>query len=253
MEDAVYQEFLELERDHWWFQGRRAIFTDLLRRFLGEGYDPRRRLLDLGCGVGGMLGPMAEFGVTIGTDVEWRGLEHCRARDFPRLLACDGPRIPLRDAVLDCVTAFDSLEHIEDDRAALREIHRVLKPGGLLILSGPAYQFLYANQDRITHHFRRYTRGGLVRRAEATGYDVEQATYINFLLFPAILPAVLLIKLKEALAPPGDEAGSNVGIPIPHWLNASLSAIFRSEATLLRHFSAPAGHSVVLVARKRRV
>lgn len=252
MEDAVYREFLELERDHWWFQGRRAIFVDLLRRFVGTGYDPRRRLLDLGCGVGGMLGPMGELGPTIGTDVEWQGLEHCRARRFPRLLACDGPRIPLRDGALDCVTAFDSLEHIEDDVAALREILRVLKPGGVLVASGPAYQFLYANQDRITHHFRRYTRAELVRKARQVGFEIEQASYINFLLFPVILPAVLAIKLKEGLAPPGDDAGSNVGIGIPRWLNASLSAIFRSEARLLRVLSAPAGHSVVVVARKPR-
>lgn len=251
MEDAVYQEFLELEADHWWFQGRRAIFVSLLDRFVGRRSDSDRLLLDLGCGVGGMLGPMAEYGKALGTDVTFKGLEHCAARGFPRLLASHGTHAPFRDDSLDCITAFDAIEHIEDDVGALREMHRALKPGGVVIASCPAYQFLYANQDRVTHHFRRYTRGGLVAKARSVGFEIEQASYINFWLFPLILPAVLLIKLKEKLAPPDDAtAGSNVGIGIPGWANAMLSAIFRSEAKVLARVSVPVGHSVFIVARK---
>jgi len=251
MEDAVYQEFLELEADHWWFRGRRAIFVSLLDRFVGRRADKRRVLLDLGCGVGGMLGPMAEYGTALGTDVTFKGLEHCAARGFPGLLASHGTHAPFLDDSLDCITAFDAIEHIEDDVGALREMHRALKPGGVVIASCPAYQFLYANQDRITHHFRRYTRGELVRKARSVGFEVEQASYINFWLFPLILPAVLLIKLKEKFAPPDDAtAGSNVGIGIPAWVNATLAAIFRSEAKVLARTSVPVGHSVVIVARK---
>ena len=90
MEDAVYQEFLELERTHWWFRGRRAIFVSLLDRHLGRAPDGRRLILDVGCGVGGMLGPLAEYGRVIGTDVTLKGLQHCAARHFPRLVASHG-------------------------------------------------------------------------------------------------------------------------------------------------------------------
>ena len=251
MEDAVYQEFLELEADHWWFQGRRAIFISLLDRFMGRDPNGRRLLMDVGCGVGGMLAPMAEYGRVIGTDVTWQGLEHCARRGFPRLLASHGTHGPLRDDSLDCVTAFDALEHIEDDVGAMREIFRMLKPGGVLIASCPAYQFLFAQQDRVTHHFRRYTRGGMTGKARSVGFEIAKASYINFFLFPAILPAVLGLKLLQAVTRPDDAAaGSNVGIGIPTWLNDVLSAIFRSEARLLRWISAPAGHSLVMVARK---
>ncbi|MGQ0552578.1 MAG: class I SAM-dependent methyltransferase [Planctomycetota bacterium] len=251
MEDAVYQEFLELEQTHWWFRGRRAIFVSLLDRFVGRQANGQRLLMDLGCGVGGMLQPLQAYGRVIGTDVTLNGLRHCADRHFPRLVACNGPDGCFADGTLDCITAFDALEHIPDDVGTLREIHRMLKPGGILIASGPAYQFLYAQQDRITHHVRRYTLGELQGKAQAAGLEILQGSYINFLLFPLILPIVLLLKLQQALIKPDDhQAGSNVGIPVPGFVHDALTAIFASEARLLTKLSAPTGHSLVIVARK---
>jgi SAM-dependent methyltransferase len=251
MEDAVYQEFLELENAHWWFRGRRAIFVSLLDTWLGRAPDGPRLLMDLGCGVGGMLEPLAAYGTVIGTDVTLNGLEHCARRQFPRLVACNGLHGCFREGSLDCVTAFDALEHIDDDVGALAEIHRMLKPGGLLIASGPAYQFLYAQQDRITHHHRRYTLGGFTGKARSVGFEVLKASYINFLLFPVILPIVLALKLWQSLRRPDDaEAGSNVGIPVPAFVHSALTAIFSSESWVLQRMSVPAGHSLIMVARK---
>ncbi len=254
MEDAVYQEFLALEANHWWFRGRRAIFTSLLDRFLGRDKGGARKIMDLGCGVGGMLGPLTDFGQVIGTDVTLKGLQHCAQRNFPRLVACNGSEGCFETESLDCITAFDALEHIEDDVAAMAEIYRMLKPGGLLIASGPAYQFLYAQQDRITHHFRRYTLGEMKRKTRSVGFDVLKASYINVFLFPVILPAVLGLKVLQKMRPtPDEKAGSNVGISIPLWINNSLAHLFSFEARLLRIMSAPAGHSLVVVVKKPQV
>ena len=251
MEAAVYREFLELEQTHWWFRGRRAIFISLLDRFVGREQGGRRVLMDLGCGVGGMLEPLAAYGRVIGTDVTLQGLQHCAARQFPLLVACNGPHGCFRDASLDGVTAFDALEHIEDDAGTLREIHRMLKPGGVLIASGPAYQFLYAQQDRITHHVRRYTLGELRGKVRDAGFEVLQGSYINFWMFPAILPTVLGLKLWQTLRRPDDsKGGSNVGIKVPGWTHDLLTRVFASEASVLRHVSVPAGHSLIVVARK---
>jgi 2-polyprenyl-3-methyl-5-hydroxy-6-metoxy-1,4-benzoquinol methylase len=252
METAVYREFLELEQTHWWFRGRRAIFISLLDRFVGRRADGQRMLMDLGCGVGGMLQPLSAYGRVIGTDVTLQGLQYCAARQFPLLVACNGPQGCFIDASLDCVTAFDALEHIEDDLGTLRDIHRMLKPGGMLIASGPAYQFLFAQQDRITHHVRRYTLGELTGKARAAGFEIVQASYINFWLFPAILPTVLLLKLWQSLRKADDaHAGSNVGIKVPGWTHDLLTAVFASEAAVLARLSVPAGHSLIVVARKR--
>jgi SAM-dependent methyltransferase len=251
MEDTVYKEFLELEDGHWWFRGRRAIFISLLDTYLGRDRPEGRLVMDVGCGVGGMLQPLEKYGRTVGTDVTFQGLKHCADRGFPRLVASNGPESPFLDGVFDGITAFDALEHIEDDVGTLREFHRMLKPGGIVVASGPAYQFLYAQQDRNTHHFRRYSRGVFTSRAREAGFEIVKATYINFWLFPLILPVVLSMKLLQAIRPPApSQDGSNVGIPIPKLANETLAAIFCSEAKLLRYFSAPTGHSLVMVARK---
>jgi len=250
MEDTVYKEFLELEDGHWWFRGRRSIFVALLDRYLGRGRHDERMVMDVGCGVGGMLQPLEAYGRAVGTDVTFQGLIHCAARGFPRLVASHGPQAPFRSGVFDCITAFDALEHIEDDVGTLREFHRMLKPGGIVIASGPAYQFLFAQQDRNTHHFRRYSRGVFTSRAREAGFEILKASYINFWLFPIILPIVLLQKLVQRIKPPDpSQDGSNIGIPVWPPLNALLSAVFCSEAKVLAWISAPAGHSLVMVAR----
>jgi len=251
MEEAEYQRMAEAEERSWWFRGRRTIFISLLDRFVGRQSNGSRMVMDVGCGVGGMLEPLEQYGKAVGTDVTFQGLKHCADRGFPRLVASHGPLAPFRDQSFDCITAFDALEHIEDDVATLSEFYRMLKPGGVIVASGPAYQFLYAQQDKNTHHFRRYSRGVFTSRAKQAGFRIEQASYINFWLFPAILPIVLLQKLMQKLRPPPPEQdGSNIGIPVNPLVNAVLGAIFRSEATVLRYVSAPAGHSLVMVARK---
>ena len=105
--------------------------------------------------------------------------------------------LPVRAGSLDLITMFDTIEHVPDDLRALQEARRALRPGGLVFLSVPAYQFLYANNDRIAHHERRYTARALRRKLTATGFEPVQVTYFNTLLFPAILPLVLAKKAKE--------------------------------------------------------
>ena len=251
MEDTVYKEFLELEDGHWWFRGRRSIFVMLLDKSLGRNPTSDRMVMDVGCGVGGMLDPLEQYGKAVGTDVTFQGLKHCADRGFPRLVASHGPLAPFRDGTFDCITAFDALEHIEDDVATLREFYRMLKPGGIVVASGPAYQFLYAQQDKNTHHFRRYSRGVFTGRARQAGFEVVKATYINVWLFPVILPIVLMQKLMQKINPPKpSQDGSNIGIPIPEWANSLLTAVFCSESKILKYVSAPAGHSLVMVVRK---
>lgn len=248
MEGVAYEQFLTLERDHWWFIGRRRCYFPILDRFL-----PARsglRILDVGCGMGGMLPELARFGRVIGIDSDRRSVEICRERGFANSFQGGAMQIPARSESADLVTFFDCIEHLPDDRAALADAFRVLAPGGTLFVSVPAYQFLYSNNDRVAHHFRRYTRGDLVAKARAAGFEIAKATYVNVLLFPLIAPAVLLFKLKETLFPKPDDARTNLSHVPPRFVNALLATIFGCEGRLLRFVSAPFGHSLVLVARK---
>ncbi|MBI4878083.1 MAG: class I SAM-dependent methyltransferase [Planctomycetes bacterium] len=248
MEDVAFLQFQNLERDHWWFIGRRRSYFAILERFVPRGAG--QAVADVGCGVGGMLQNLRRFGEPAGIDSDLDSIRFCRRRGFARCLVGGAGRLPLRAASQDLVTLFDCLEHLEDDAGALSEVARVLKPGGVAFFSVPAYQFLYANNDRVAHHRRRYTRSGLRRKVERAGLEVVKATYVNVVLFPLILPAVLLIKLRERLLPRPDDQRTNLSSTPPRPLNALLAWIFGGEGRWLRRVSAPCGHSLALVARK---
>ena len=251
MEQSAYEEFRDHEDRHWWFIGRKNIFVHVLRRlFRGrrtEGY----RALDLGCGMGGMLEELSEFAEVYGTGIEHSALAHCQARGYARVFKAHGQHLPLPDGSLDLICAFDTLEHIPQERETIAECFRILKPGGFLFISVPAYQLLYSHQDRVVHHQRRYTAGALARKLTASGFTVTRASYINFLLFPLILPAVLLIKFKQFLMPPSDDdMSSNVSVPIWPWANRLLAGIFSFERHILMGCSVPTGHSLIAVGKK---
>ncbi len=254
MDPNAYREFRDFETTHWWFIGRHSIFRHLFEQKVlpGLGSKPGElRSFDLGCGMGATLGMLRAFGSASGSDIEPEAVRHCRSRGFARTLVGGGEKLPFRDACFDAITAFDTIEHIPDDLAAVRECLRVLRPGGRMFVSGPAYQFLYAHQDRVVHHQRRYTTTRMRRLFESAGFQVEKASYINFFLFPLILPAVLLIKLKERLRPPPPTQNtSNVSVPIAGWINKTLAAIFSFERHVLARISVPFGHSLILIARK---
>ena len=253
MERAAFDLFASLQADHWWFRGRRTLYTALLRHVLRRDLarEPTGlRVLDVGCGAGGWLQPLSRFGTVTGIELDEASIRFCRELDLHRTLVGRVDALPVPPESQDLVCLWDVVEHTPDDAAVLQEARRALRPGGHLVISVPAYQFLYANNDRVAHHYRRYTRAGLLRRLREGGFEVRKATYVNVVLAVGIIPAVLLIKLKERLLPRPDDPGNNLSIPVPRPLNALLAGIFGGERHVLRHVDAPFGHSLFVVARK---
>jgi SAM-dependent methyltransferase len=249
MDELAARQFMELERVHWWFEGRRRLFFDLLARVLRGQRD--LKMLDVGCGAGGMLGELRRFGEPAGLEISRELLAAARGRGFPRLLVGAAERRPGAPRSLDLVTAFDCVEHLEDDVGAFRGFHAALKPGGRLFLSVPAWQFLYAENDRVAMHRRRYRRSGLTAKLESVGFSIEKASYVNAWLFPLIVPAVLLLKLKQRFFKrAGAPAETNLSYRAPTLVNALLARIFSSERFVLRHASFPLGHSLIVLARR---
>lgn len=252
MDVGAYDQFAELDEDHWWFRARRTIFFHLLERLLplpGHGRRPLE-IVDVGCGAGGLTTRLARFGRARGLEPYREIAALARERTGLPILCGSAYDIPLSDDSQDLACLFDTIEHIPDEKRALAEVFRIVRPGGLAFLSVPAYAFLWTNNDDVAHHQRRYTRGALRRALEGAGFEPLRLTYFNTLLFPAIVPALLLQRARERWIGLRDPEHTNLSVTLPGRLPELLYRIMSFERHLLAHVDLPTGHSLIALARK---
>ncbi len=215
MQLEEYDRMFALEDRYWWFVGRRRVALRLLREAL-VSVGPKPRVLDLGCGTGVIATELAQWTDPIGLDMSEHALAFCRKRGVLSLVQADGEALPLRDESVRGVLALDIFEHIGDDRAAFAECCRVLEPGGVLMLSVPAFRYLWGPHDIALMHHRRYTKPQVRARLEEAGFRVERASYSVFFLFPIVLMIRLIEKLKpgqpKASLPPASLSSTCHGV-----------------------------------------
>ncbi len=241
MNREEYARMFEAEDRQWWYAGMRAISLALLAPALpGSG---RGRLLDAGCGSGANVVWLARLGGAVGIDLSPEALAFSRRRGV-NVARASVLALPFPDASFDLVTSFDVLYHrwVADDRVAVQELQRVLKPGGLLLVRVPALRLLWGAHDEAVHSRHRYTRGELTALLEGTGFEVLRASYANFFLFPLLL-------LRRSLDRLLGRHGSDVGF-LPAPLEVLFHLLLRLEARLVRHVSLPVGASVFALARR---
>jgi SAM-dependent methyltransferase len=239
---AEYRRMFEAEERQWWYAGQRAVAFSLLEPCLAGSRD--LCLLDAGCGSGFNLVALARLGRASGIDVSPDAIRFCRERGV-RVARASLLALPFPPEAFDVVTSFDVIYHdwVSDDRAAVAEMARVLRPGGVLLVRVPALEALRGAHDAEVLTRRRYTRGELRALLESCGLALVRSTYCNSLLFPLLFARRTLDRLL------GRE-GSDVGfLPAPvEWL---FGLVFRVEAALVRHgLNFPIGASVVALARK---
>jgi SAM-dependent methyltransferase len=186
---------------------------------------------------------LSRFGDAEGVDISEDALAFCRARGLTRVRRGAAESLPYDDAQFDLVTALDVVEHLDDDRAGLGEMRRVVKPGGRVLLFVPAFMWLWGVQDDVSNHRRRYTLPALRAAVEASGLRVERATYANVTFFAPILAGRVLMRLTGIR--PASENNVNVSA-----LNGLLGRVFGAERHWLRRFPLPFGVSAVCVARR---
>jgi len=235
-----------VEDVHWWFIARRRIFLSILERYLGPAAPSERRILDVGCGTGTMLTYLSRFGTAEGVDVDAEAVEYCRARGLQRVSQSAAGTLSFESNTFDLATALDVIEHIDDDVSALREIRRVLRPGGRLLMTVPAYRFLWGRQDEINLHKRRYVAAEVRELLRSVGFVVQRLTYMNTFLFPAITA----IRLVRHILPKPSDATSDFAFPAPRPLNVALGAVFGAERTILKRFDLPFGVSIMALAQR---
>lgn len=238
MDEAVYEDLYRSEDSHWWFRGRRAVIKALMSR-AQIAADPR--LLDAGCGTGRNLVEFGASGRASGVDISPQAVEFCRRRGLDAVSLSPLEDLPFASGEFDLILNIDVIEHVDDDAAVLHELRRVAAPGATLILTTPAYSWLWSAHDESHHHRRRYLRREIEQRAAAAGWRPAFGTYFNSILLP---PIALVRRLRR-----NRDAGLRLDTEAtPGALNPVLELPMRFEAGLIRRgLRLPAGVSIGLV------
>lgn len=244
-----------LEEDrHAWFAGRTRAIQKYLDAELGPWQPGQpRKILDIGSGAGNMAHHLAHYGQVIGLDPNPRPLAVAGLRGLVALQG-SGDLLPFADHEFDLVALLDTIEHIPDEFGVLEEVWRVLKPGGKVLITVPAFQWLWSYNDEINAHQRRYTASELGQKLEMAGFQVKRLSYNNFFLFPLVAGLRLLRPYQPQLESPHlteDEKVYQVEMePIPEPANTILHGVGWLEAELIQRVSLPVGVSVLCVAEK---
>ena len=247
VDPKLYETFARVARDHWWFEGRRAVVREVMRKHLG----PRRdlRILDVGAGTFANLPMLEEFGSVVGLESSTQAIDLAKqqfgAERVHALLGELPGGIP-EGQRWDVVTAIDVLEHLPEPVESLRAIRGALEPGGLLFVTVPAWQFLWSKHDDFNHHYRRYSPRELRAHLEAGGFELEWWSGYNALLFPAVA-GVRFAQRALRLEP---KSGSDLD-EVKEPLNAALRALFSAERHFVPHVTLPFGVSLCAVATRR--
>lgn len=243
MNPEEYANIYKSEDHHWWYRGMWGISAVLLERHLPRAWGGWR-VLDAGCGTGGVLSRLASYGRAVGVDASPLALGFARCRGHRRLAQAMVEALPFRDEAFDLVVSFDVLQHesIADEARAMAELARVLRPGGWLLLRLPAYGWLRSAHDAFVHTRHRYVAGEVRQLVEGAGLGLRRLTYANTLLFGPIAVRRLAGRLF-------DDARSDVAaLPAP--LNALLRALLAAESAWLRERDLPFGLTVIALAQK---
>jgi SAM-dependent methyltransferase len=245
MDSAEYLKLFELEDSYWWFVGRRQLVTTLVEDRLPNGrVGP---ILDVGCGTGGNLAYLAHWGPEAGVDLSPVALNYARRRGLPRLTQASGVALPYASNAFGLVTAFDVLYHrwVTCDDSVVRECHRVLRPGGWLLVMDSALPGLWSHHDEVFYARQRYTLSEIGDMISSAGFEPRQLSYANAILLPVAAAVRWLARWFPALS----EAEMR---PLPGFFNQALTGVLSLEAIWLRRSTFPAGSSVVCLAQKQR-
>jgi len=239
VDPAYLATHVEEDRQHWYFRGRLRVIDRAVRRVL-----PRRRLrlVDIGCGTGTVLSALGDLGETVGIEANDTLLAVARASGLDARKGALPDALPVAPGWADVVLLLDVIEHLDDDAAALRGVHRVLARGGVLVVTVPAYPWLWSGHDAVLGHRRRYVARSLRGLLESAGYRVERLTYFNTVLFPAIAARRLYKRWR------GD-GSHDLTRPGPV-LNGLLDRLFSLERHVVPTLTLPFGTSLFAVARR---
>ena len=243
MQTQLYDYFQQIEDRHWWFQARKEIVLYTIERFFKK--ENKVDILDIGCGTGMMLQALGAYGNVWGLDKSAKAIAYAKNKAPNARLVVGSFPDHLPKKRFDIVTALDILEHIEDDTHALEKLGDVMKPGGITIITVPAYQFLWTAHDTVNEHKRRYTKSELQKKIQHAGLRIKKISYYNTFLFVPIATAKLIKRLSHK------QQSHFASTPPSALVNMPLRSIFSSEKYVLPYIDFPFGISIIAILSKK--
>ncbi len=242
MEAKEYKLMYQLEDEHWWFTAKR-LFIKTYLNFLPN--KDKLRILDIGCGTGRNLELLKKFGFASGIDSSVLAVKFCQKRGLKNVTQNSAERIPFTANFFDLITLFDVLYHknIISDLEVLKEINRVIKPKGHILITDCAHQFLFGPHDISMHARQRYSKKELINKISQAGFSIQKASYIYFITFPLFLINRFIAKYLTR------KSGSDVNQVSPA-INQLLIYLLSFESKLLKFFNLPLGSSIIILAQK---
>lgn len=232
-----------------WVSSRNRLFTSLLKRCLERSVG--KRFLEIGCGTGDLLQKVVECGDfhATGSEIYQKGLYYCKARlpevEFVQFDASEG----ILDAKFDVIAAFDVLEHIEEDRRTMANMHAMLEDSGRLVISVPQYMFLWSNLDEIVKHKRRYSRREMTEKLISCGFGIERTTSFVFTLFPLMMLSRLFDRKSESISSEGQSLKK--WVQFSRFSNAIFDCVMRIDEFLIKMgMPLPFGGTLIVIAKK---
>lgn len=246
MRKNLYSQMYRQESYYWWHLAKRQMVNNFITNYCSTR-SGKLKILDLGCGTGKLMQELSSCGQCYGLDYSPLALRFCQQQGIKKhyLIKADiNTTLPLPENSFDIITILDVLEHTKNDQAVLKEIKRVLKPNGLLILTVPAYQSLWSYWDKMLGHKRRYHRSQLLSIFSQTKFNIVKLTYFHSFV---LIPAILIRRFKSLNK---HSSKTSDFIELPKIINKILLLVTNGENKLLQHFNLPFGLSLFAIVSK---
>ncbi len=241
MDVSTYQIEAEVEKNHWWFVGRRKLLKSLINEL---NIPVETRILDLGTSTGTNLRLLRDMGFVnyIGLDSSDEAIRWCKEKELGNVQKGDICSLPFKNNEFSLVLATDVIEHVKDDLLALSEINRVLNKNGIVIITVPAFQILWGRQDEVAHHKRRYLINDLKQKLIQTGFINSETFYFNYLMFLPIWLVRTFIRLLHVNLVSENQLNTTL-------FNYMLTHVFLVDVWSARKLKPPFGVSICAVVR----
>lgn len=246
MQKYLYEDLYNLEETHWWHKSKRELVTYFLEKYFSRKYNKSKynKILDVGCGTGKNMEQLQKYGNVWGLDNSKEAIKFCRKRGLKNLQLASAEKTKFKANSFDIITLLDVLEHTDDNKT-LKEMRRILKKNGILIITVPAFSWLWSKWDKVLHHKRRYNKNDLLEILRDNSFKIIKATYLYSFL---VLPVFFIRKLKRRVFYK-QEYPSDFRLNHP-LLNNIMNLLAGLEFKISEKIKIPFGTSILVIAKK---